>query len=269
MVARQPASGEAARVERGAAWRKRRRIGEGGYGHRAHSEMSKAFSAADRTAIYEVIESRRDVREFLPDPVPEEVLERVLHAAHSAPSVGLMQPWDFVVIRDRFIKSSVKSVMLRENELAAQNYTGDRARLYASLKLEGIEEAPINLCVTCDRTRGGPYVLGRNTIIDTDVYSTCCAIQNLWLAARAEGLGVGWVSSLKEADLSRILGIPRHIVPIAYLCMGYAREFLDEPELQRRGWAQRLTLDSVVHYDRWMPRNGRATPDSASDDDAL
>ena len=217
--------------------------------------MSEWFSSSDKEAIYRVIESRRDVRSFRPDPVSDDTLARILLAAHHAPSVGFMQPWDFIVIRDPVVRARVKSVMLRENEAAAAHFTGERRALYESLKLEGIEEAPINLCVTCDRTRGGPHVLGRNTVIDTDLYSTCCAVQNLWLAARAEGVGVGWVSILEVEDLRKIIGIPDHVVPVAYLCIGYAREFLEEPELQRRGWARRMSLDSLVHYERWGKRS--------------
>jgi 5,6-dimethylbenzimidazole synthase len=130
-------------------------------------------------------------------------------------------------------------------------YAGARADLYGSLKLEGSEEAPINLCVTCDRTRSGAHVLGRNTIVDTDLYSTCCAVQNLWLAARVEGVGVGWVSILDYDELRPILSIPATVVPVAYLCIGYSREFLDEPELQRRGWATRLPLEQIVYQERW------------------
>ncbi len=213
--------------------------------------MNDVFSAADRAAFYRVIERRRDVRAFKTDPIPEDVLRRILTAAHHGPSVGFMQPWDFIVVRDRAARARIKDAFLRENQKAAQHYTGERGTLYASLKLEGIDEAPINLCVTCDRTRGGPHVLGRNTILDADLYSTCCAIQNLWLAARVEGVGVGWVSILTEDDLRAVLGIPPHVLPVAYLCLGYAREFLDEPELQQRGWARRLTVDRVIHQDHW------------------
>lgn len=222
--------------------------------------MTDSFSSSEREAVYRVIESRRDVRAFRPDPVSDEMLGRILLAAHHAPSVGFMQPWDFVVIRDPHIRARVKAVMRRENEAAAAHLTGERRALYESLKLEGIEEAPVNLCVTCDRTRAGPHVLGRNTIIDTDLYSTCCAVQNLWLAARAEGLGVGWVSILEVEDLREIIGIPDHVIPVAYLCIGYAREFLGEPELQRRGWARRASLDSLIHHEQWAaggPRHRR------------
>jgi 5,6-dimethylbenzimidazole synthase len=209
------------------------------------------FSDADREALYRVIDSRRDVRAFRRDPVPDDVLTRILEAAHHAPSVGFMQPWNFIVVRDPATRARIKRVFLRENERAAANYAGDRADLYRSLKLEGLEDAPINLCVTCDRTRGGPHVLGRNTIVDTDLYSTCCAVQNLWLAARAEGVGVGWVSILDNDALRAVLGIPAHVVPVAYLCVGYPREFLATPELERRGWASRLPLEDVVYHERW------------------
>jgi 5,6-dimethylbenzimidazole synthase len=220
------------------------------------------FSDAEREALYRIIGSRRDVRAFRRDPVPDDVLGRILHAAHQAPSVGFMQPWSFIVIRDPVTRARVKDVFLWENERASANYAGDRADLYRSLKLEGLEDAPINLCVTCDRTRGGPHVLGRNTIIDTDLYSTCCAVQNLWLAARAEGVGVGWVSILDNDALRGVLDIPAHVVPVAYLCAGYPREFFETPELERRGWAHRLPLEDVVYRERWQgplalrPRHG-------------
>ncbi len=213
--------------------------------------MVDVFSPAERTTLYRVIESRRDVRAFRSDPIATNTLARILGAAHSAPSVGLMQPWNFIVIRDAVTKSRVKALFEIQNELALANYAGARADLYGSLKLEGLEEAPINLCVTCDRTRSGPHVLGRNTVVDTDLYSTCCAVQNLWLAARVEGVGVGWVSILDYEDLRPILGIPATVVPVAYLCIGYPREFLEEPELQRRGWATRLKLEQIVYQERW------------------
>jgi 5,6-dimethylbenzimidazole synthase len=209
------------------------------------------FSAADREVFYRVIERRRDVRAFRPDPIPPETLYRILGAAHHAPSVGLMQPWNFIVIQDADTKARVKEIFLEENEKAAAHYSGPRAHLYRSLKLEGIQEAPVNLCVTADRTRAGPNVLGRNTIVDTDLYSTCCAIENLWLAARVEGIGVGWVSILSHDGLRRVLAIPDHIVVVAYLCLGYAQEFFDEPELQRRRWASRVPLDQLVYRERW------------------
>ncbi len=201
--------------------------------------------------IYEVIFSRRDVRRFLPGEIPEEVLERILRAAHHAPSVGFMQPWNFIVIRDRAVRAKVKALFLRENAKAGRVFRGARRRLYGRLKLEGILEAPVNICVTCDPRRFGPHLLGRHTIRRTDVYSTCCAVQNLWLAARAEGVGVGWVSILRQDALRSILGIPRRILPVAYLCVGYPEEFLLQPELEKVGWSQRLPLEDLVFADRW------------------
>jgi len=224
--------------------------------------MSHDFSQADRETLYRVIGSRRDVRAFRPDLVPDDVLHRILLAAHHAPSVGFMQPWNFIVIRDPATRARIKEVFLRENQRAAANYTEARGDLYRSLKLEGLEEAPINLCVTCDRTRSGPHVLGRNTIVDTDLYSTCCAVQNLWLAARVEGVGVGWVSILDSDELRRILDIPDHVVPVAYLCVGYPGEFIETPELERRGWAGRVPLEDLIYRERWaepasLPAPGR------------
>jgi 5,6-dimethylbenzimidazole synthase len=214
-----------------------------------------AFPPAEARGVYRAIHERRDVRgQFRPDPIPEAVLIRLLQAAHHAPSVGFMQPWDFVLIEDTTTRQRIKDSFDRENERAAELYTGDRARLYRSLKLEGILDAPLNLCVTCDRGRGGPHVLGRNTILDTDLFSVCLAVQNLWLAARAEGVGVGWVSILDPAELARILELPAGVVPLAYLCLGYVSEFLPEPELQARGWRERLPLSELVHLERWGNR---------------
>ena len=144
------------------------------------------FSVAERSALYRAIRERRDVRSsFLPDPIPPELLVRLLNAAHHAPSVGFMQPWDFILIDNADIKHAVKENFAHEDARAAENYRDERAALYRSLKLEGILESPINICITCDHRRGGPNVLGRNTVIETDLFSVCLAVQNLWLAARA------------------------------------------------------------------------------------
>jgi 5,6-dimethylbenzimidazole synthase len=211
-----------------------------------------AFSDSDRAAVYRAILTRRDVRgQFRPDPVPQDVLLRILNAAHHAPSVGFSQPWDFVVIDSIEQRLAVKAMFERENARAAENYSGERQNLYRSLKLEGILDAPVNICVTCDRSRGGPHVLGRNTILDADLFSTCLAVQNLWLAARTEGVGVGWVSILDPVELARLLELPDHVVPLAYLCLGYVTEFLVEPELQTVGWRARTPLSEVIHANRW------------------
>jgi 5,6-dimethylbenzimidazole synthase len=200
--------------------------------------------------VYQAIFTRRDVRRFRPDPVPEDVLTRILDAGHHAGSVGFMQPWNFIIVRDPAKRSAVKAVFERENAAAAENYAGERRELYDSLKLEGILESALNLCVTCDRSRGG-VVLGRNSILDTDLYSTCCAVQNLWLAARAEGVGIGWVSIVDPGVLSELLLLPQSVVPVAYLCCGYPVEFGKQPMLEEVGWRDRLPLDKVVFYERW------------------
>jgi 5,6-dimethylbenzimidazole synthase len=201
--------------------------------------------------VYEAIRLRRDVRSFRPDPVPDEVLVRILDAAHHAGSVGFMQPWNFIVVRSIETRRKVFEIFDRENARAAENYSGDRRSLYDSLKLQGILDAPLNLVVTCDRGRGGPHVLGRTTIVDPDLYSTCCAIQNLWLAARAEGVGVGWVSIFEPAAVKSLLSIPDAVVLVGYLCLGYPVEFDDHPMLEKVGWSKRLALRELVFEDRW------------------
>src|SRR6266436_4260993 len=222
--------------------------------------MAENFSDQERAAVYKAIELRRDIRrQFEASPIPHDVLVRILSAAHHAGSVGFMQPWDFVLIEDQDIRQNVLDSFLRERDRCADFYESPRRELFLSLKLEGILESPLNLCVTCDRTRGGPHVLGRNTIIETDLFSVCLAVQNLWLAARAENLGVGWVSILDPVELAQLLGLPAHVHPVAYLCLGYVREFLPEPELQQKGWRARVPLETLVHHNRW----GTAMPDCA------
>jgi 5,6-dimethylbenzimidazole synthase len=213
------------------------------------------FTDAERAAVYRAIFERRDVRsQFIEQPIPDELLHRLLLAAHHAPSVGFMQPWDFVLIDDLPLRRAIYALFCRENERAARNYTGEQATLYRSLKLEGILDSPLNLCITCDRTRGGPHVLGRNSVLDMDLFSCAGAVQNLWLAARAEGVGVGWVSILDPAELSARLGLPEHVVPVAYLCLGFVSEFLPRPELAAAGWRQRLPIASLIHKNRWGER---------------
>jgi 5,6-dimethylbenzimidazole synthase len=222
---------------------------------RHHNGADHAFTVNERKAVYRAIFERRDVRRnFLPTPIPNKVLTRLLTAAHHAGSVGFMQPWDFVVIRDRSTKRAVKSLFNEVNAQAAARYTGSRATLYRSLKLEGIEEAPVNLCVTCSRRRGGPHVLGRATVRETDLYSTCCAVQNLWLAARAEGIGVGWVSILDHEALKRVVGVPKSVTVLAYLCLGYVAGFEARPDLETVGWRRRIPVGRLIHYESWGNR---------------
>jgi 5,6-dimethylbenzimidazole synthase len=216
----------------------------------------KAFSPRERQGVYRAIGTRRDVRVFRPDPIPPVILARLLRAAHQGPSVGFMQPWNFIVIVDAELKRRVHAMVSREKEAAASDFDGARREMYRSLKLEGILEAPINLCVTCDPTRFGPGVIGRHTIRETDLFSVCCAIENLWLAARAEGVGVGWVSILRNEELCGILAIPEPVFAVAYLCIGFPNGFADRPMLEAIGWAPRLALSDLVYVNAWGARSG-------------
>ncbi len=214
--------------------------------------IDHAFSEAERAAVYRTIFNRRDVRgQFLPDPVPDEVLARVMLAAHHAPSVGFMQPWNFLLVRSPEVKQRVRDVFAKAHAEATMMFPEGKRETYSKLKLEGIVEAPINLCITCDRERTGPVVVGRTHIKTMDLYSSVCAVQNLWLAARAEGLGVGWVSIFNQPELQVALGIPADIVPIAYLCIGYVSHFHDKPELEKAGWLPRLPIADLLYYDQW------------------
>lgn len=210
------------------------------------------FSAAERDAIYKTIFNRRDVRaEFKSDPIPKEIINRILNAAHHAPSVGFMQPWNFILVDDPATKQQVHADFQTANSEAAEMFQADRKAVYKKLKLEGIIEAPLNICITCDRQRTGPVVVGRTHIETMDLYSSVCAVQNLWLAARAEGLGVGWVSILHEDRLKEILDIPETVIPVAYLCVGYVDYFHTQPELQSAGWQERMPLEELVFANRW------------------
>ena len=215
----------------------------------------RILTGQDRAGLYKTIYNRRDVRgQFLPDPIPDDVLARVLNAAHHAPSVGFMQPWNFLVIRSREVRERVHAGFLKANREAARLFEGTRGERYRGLKLEGILDTPLNLCVTCDRSRSGPVVLGRTAQPNMDLYSTVCAVQNLWLAARAEDLGVGWVSIIHENELARILELPENVVPVAYLCVGYVTHFQGRPELESAGWRGRMPLDELIFLDRWGDR---------------
>ena len=214
-----------------------------------------AFPAEQREAVYRVIAERRDVRRgFLPDPVPAEVLERVLAAAHRAPSVGFSQPWDFIVIADRDRRQRIKALAEHSRQGFAAALPGARARAFDQLKTEAILQTPVNIVVTCDPTRGGRHTLGRHAQPQTAMYSSVLAVANLWLAARAEGLGVGWVSFFSERELAAELGLPEHLEVAAYLCVGYVTEFAPEPELALAGWARRRPLGWAVHAEEYGRR---------------
>jgi 5,6-dimethylbenzimidazole synthase len=219
-------------------------------------QADAGFSAAERDAVYKCIFNRRDVRgQFLPDPIPDAVLARLLRAAHHAPSVGFMQPWDFIVVRDIAVRQQVRDAFEVANLEAAELFEDEKQKTYRRLKLQGIIEAPIGICITCDRSRTGKVVLGRTHQADMDLYSAVCAVQNLWLAARAENIGVGWVSIIKPDDLREALAIPPSIQPIAYLCVGYVSHFFQKPDLEAAGWLPRMPLSDAVWIDRWNRRD--------------
>lgn len=209
------------------------------------------FTAEERDAVYKAILARRDIRSFLPNPIPNEVLMRILQAAHHGPSVGYMQPWNFIVIRNPNTLRELQKVAEKERIRASENYTELQRDYYLRLKIEGLTQGPVTLCVTNDTHRGGPHVLGRNTIPETDLMSTSCAIENMWLAARAEGIGLGWVSFYEKADVRRILNIPDTVDPVALLTLGYTSYFPEIPLLERVGWRKRLDLNDLVFEDEW------------------
>jgi 5,6-dimethylbenzimidazole synthase len=213
---------------------------------------AEAFCERELEGVYRAIRERRDVRSgFLPEPLADDVLLRLLGAAHNAPSVGLMQPWRFIVIRSLRVRGAVRDIFSQAQKLAADSYGGERGELYRGLKLEGILEAPQNLCIACDPASERGHRLGRQSMPETAIYSAVCAVQNLWLAARAEGIGVGWVSILDPEALKMLLGIPAHMVLVAYLCLGYVDGFEARPQLERLGWEQRVPLADVIRLEHY------------------
>jgi len=213
------------------------------------------ISQTERDAVYKTIYNRRDTRgEFLNEPIDDEVINRLLDAAHHAPSVGFMQPWDFVVVKDKNIKQQIKDGFETAHNEAKNMFEGKRKEVYKTLKLEGILEAPIGICITCDKSRTGDVVIGRTANLEMDLYSSVCAVQTLWLAARAENLGVGWVSIIHHETMRKALNIPDDIIPIAYLCIGKVSHFHEKPELEKAGWQERMPLEDLVHYDGWMKK---------------
>ena len=215
-------------------------------------QADHCFTDAERAAVYKTIYSRRDVRgQFKPDPIPDDVLARLINAAHHAPSVGFMQPWNFILIKKQQTKQKIHDIFLAANEEAANMFEPEQSAIYRQLKLEGILESPINMVITCDRDRAGPVVVGRTHDKSMDLFSSVCAVQNLWLAARAEGVGVGWVSIFNKKALKQALGLPTAVTPVAYLCIGYVEHFYLEPELKAAGWRDRLPIDELIYFDEW------------------
>ena len=221
--------------------------------------MNEEFSEEEKGGFYKAIFSRRDVRShFTSRPIDEEIIMKILKAAHHAPSVGFSQPWNFILIKDNETKKKIKESFEKEREYSAKLVEEPRRSKYLSFKLEGIIDAPVNICVTYDPSKFGPFVIGRTTIPETGIYSVCCAVQNLWLASRTEGIGVGWVSILSNDVLKRVLDLPEHVTPIAYLCLGYVEQFAKKPDLETAGWLPRLDLKDVVYYEKW---NQKQNPD--------
>jgi 5,6-dimethylbenzimidazole synthase len=205
--------------------------------------------------LYEAIFTRRDVRaQFSGEDIDPTVLDRVLSAAHAAPSVGLTQPWDFILVRDPGHKRAFFDHVQTERRRFAETLAGAEAERFAGIKIDGILESALSVVVTYDPARGAPNVLGANTIADAGLYSVCLAIENLWLATTAEGLGMGWVSFYKEQFVRELLGVPDDIRPVAWLCIGPVTHLETTPDLERHGWRQRLPLHEVLHFETWGKR---------------
>lgn len=215
-------------------------------------EGSKAAETGETTGFYEVVHRRRDVRgEFTGEPVDPTVVHRVLDAAHSAPSVGLSQPWDFVIVTDDQIRTEFWSHVQSERATFAETLESERAEKFAGIRIDGIVDASLSVVVTYDHRRGSPAVLGRHSIADAGLYSVCLAVENLWLAATAEGWGMGWVSFFCEDFLRELVRMPDAVRPVAWLCIGPVSHLNESPDLERHGWRKRLPLESVIHANTW------------------
>ncbi len=232
---------------------------------RAEDIDAWAFPEAARDAFYEVLAARRDIRRYRPDPVPSETLERVLQAAHAAPSVGHSQPWRLIVVTEAETRDRAARMADQQRLRQAAQMEPDAGRRLLDLQLEGIREAPLGVVVACDRRAVAAGVLGRATFPDADVWSCACAIENLWLAARAEGLGLGWVTLFDPDELSDLLGLPDGVVTLGWLCLGWPDERPPAPGLERAGWSRRQPLSDVVLYERWdqSPATDTSSTDAA------
>ncbi len=210
------------------------------------------LTTEEKGGVYKAIFNRRDIRSFIDTPISDEKVYKILEAAHSAPSVGFMQPWNFIIIKDNEIKKGLANVVEKERRALAIHYEGtERELTFLDLKIAGILEAPVTICVTCNPFSAGDHVLGRNSIPETDLMSTSCAIQNMWLAAYAEGLAMGWVSFYKKADVRTILNIPYHIDPVALISVGYTDYYPDRPLLEIHKWEKRQSLEKLIFEDKW------------------
>ncbi|WP_353950558.1 5,6-dimethylbenzimidazole synthase [Knoellia sp. S7-12] len=210
-----------------------------------------AFAPEVVVSLDSVIAGRRDIRRFRSDPVAQELLIEVLSAGHQAPSVGHSQPWRFIVVRDPAIRDRAAHLADRARLDQAALLTNDRAARMLDLKLEGLREAPVGVVVVCDRRTPASGVLGRATFPDADMWSCACAIENMWLAARARGLGMGWVTLFDPAELADLLELPEAVVPMGWMCLGWPDERPPKPGLERAAWSKRMPLDDIVMQDRW------------------
>ncbi|WP_405485457.1 5,6-dimethylbenzimidazole synthase [Nocardia sp. NBC_00511] len=213
------------------------------------------LSSAEGLSVYDAIRLRRDVRaEFTGEVVDDATLLRILEAAHRAPSVGNSMPWDFVVLREPGMLGKFADHVADKRQQFNDSLPADRAETFNPIKIEGIVESGTGIVVTHNQARGGTHVLGRATVPETGIYSTILAIQNLWLAATAEGVGVGWVSFYDEPFLTDLLDLPPGVKPVAWLCVGPVHEFQQVPDLERFGWRNRRPLESAIHFDRFTDR---------------
>ena len=204
------------------------------------------FNDAERAAIYRAIAERRDMRHFLPNPVDSCLLKRLLTAANQAPNVGLMQPWRFIRITDRNLRNAIASMVEEERQRTASALQ-ERGDEFMRLKVEGIRECG-ELLVAALSDRREQYIFGRRTLPEMDLASVSCAIQNLWLAARAEGLGMGWVSLFDPIQLAQLLNMPDGSKPIAILCLGHVEDFYSAPMLKLEGWAEERPLHELLFH---------------------
>jgi len=223
------------------------------------------FSEQEKDGFYKAIYSRRDVRSnFTSETIDAQVLTRILKAAHHAPSVGFSQPWNFILVKNIETRKKIKESFEKEKDRSSNIIEEPRRSKYLSYKLEGILESSINVCVTYDPTKTGSFVIGRTSIPETGIFSVCCAVQNMWLAARTEGIGVGWVSILSNETLRDVLHIPDRVVPVAYLCLGHVNKFESKPDLETTGWLPRLELDDVIYHEKWLQEEPEITKYSYS-----
>jgi 5,6-dimethylbenzimidazole synthase len=207
------------------------------------------YSDEERAAVYRAIRERRDMRHFLPDPIDPELLRRLLDAAHHAPSVGFMQPWRFIRITSNGLRGQIHALVERERVQTAKALN-EREDEFMKLKVEGILDCAVILVAALCEQRD-KAVFGRRTMPEMDLASLACAIQNLWLAARAEGLGMGWVSLFEPEELKSLLAMPADSQPVAILCLGHVEQFYEKPMLEQENWAARLSLDDLLFENHW------------------